>query len=789
MAITSPTAGSLWQLTIIPETHLTLTGKSNKKDATYKWDVTDPKSAVVTVLTDSATGLPYFAPKAAGEFTITLSGSAPDGTSNSVSAKITVQAPPAPGDYLNISGMNNGGSYPLGNTYPLLAIQYSKVTQSNYFQYTWSLTKAPEGSTAVLNGTYHAATFSADKTGVYEITVKSQNVVGESAQKSITVTMLLTRLIPMWNSFFGNMKASVLGSFGYAEVYMGATNGIFKYGASKMWLPIYSDLSGEFKVFAMARVSESEVYFGGQGFILRYDGANFTKINLPSVYASNKVDSMSATAADLWLSVAGHVLRFQGKDFVEAKDAAGSAIMASHVMAVSKDLVVAITNSEVPVKIFSGDAVGWKSIAPTKSEYSDIEKCVFDTTTAPIMCLGMTGQIYAMVPDIQNGFGPLEKSATYNPLPVTNMADIAWSEKNGGLLLMDTTGQFYGFNTVQKIWEKVPGIISPPLNAELSVRGASSFNAPEIISGAGEVFVLDWADPTWKKQNFPENFVFNRMYRVPDGPLMALGKFEASGGIVYIDPTKKQVIKYEKLSSGSGVVDAFATGPNDIWVVAGGLQHFDGKTWSSPSLPEGYEFANSAVGGTADGSLVFTTGYINDKNQFLVTQSGVTKMSPSDEQPYSLPRFVALDDQHVYAIGESDKGGTVWQYSIVENKWKSIVAFTDTILLDAAVVSPTDITAVGTEGKIKHFDGTNWKDETAGTVNNFSAASSANGEVWAMTSVGELYKRDAATATWKKVTDLPHHPTSMLFSMYMLNSSEYYYGGPADFTFVGVMSN
>lgn len=133
---------------------------------------------------------------------------------------------------------------------------------------------------------------------------------------------------------------------------------------------------------------------------------------------------------------------------------------------------------------------------------------------------------------------------------------------------------------------------------------------------------------------------------------------------------------------------------NDLYIAASnGLEHFDGTTWSPLPLPVDAGGTINAVGGAGGTVYALTKNrnvvqFANGNATTLTTLTTGSRMwvAGADEL------FVAGDGEiHHYAAG-------VWSTDVVAGPGLSALWGT----------SPTDVWAVGLEGRVLHYDGTAW---------------------------------------------------------------------------------
>lgn len=800
-SISSPVAGNVFELKPEPySVPITLSGTSNKENATYKWTVLDPNDAAVEIQSDPETQKPFFIPKLPGLHTITLSGSATDGTSNSVSVQVSVAKPPSEATFLEITGMNDKASYPLDGSYPLLAMNYANMSGGSYFSFNWGIATKPEGSKAQLTSISHSEIFQADVEGQYTIRVVATNAVGATTSKSITVNMLPSRVVQLWSGFFGSLVPNMFLVSGDQEIYLGSVYGVIKYGSNKQWLPIINDSSGATPIFSAAQVSGTEIYFGSKGKVLRYDGANVSVIKLPDSHKDYSVDYIAATSGSAWIIVHGGLLRVSNNK-AEVVMVNEEALGAQHVIAYAPDNVIAFGAAYNPVSQYQGLDLGWKTITPAYSQSDDdglvvMMRCAHGEATDPVICVSNKNSIYTI--PVENGnFKPLVKVAVMNPLPQETFIDIAW-KKQSGTMLLTKNGQLYTYNTIEKNWNKTPGIQSPPLDATFGVVGSAQFDLPIVIAGAGEVYKLNFGNDntmSWVKEVLPTQFAVQNMTLIPDGKAVVSGGIEQKAAIIVMDTTKKQIVSYYK-SEMDGLLDGVSgSAVNNVYgIVGGAMVHFDGTSLkkvipSDAAILNGASATATAVAVSPAGSKIYVAlSYDKTKSKIYESDDGVSFSEMTmDVQPKDIDRILVVDANNIFAFG--DFIGTyfaVWK--LEKDAWKKIHN-SSFFFTGAYAVSPNDITLVGLGGKILHFDGVNWQDEQSGVTEDFKAVSGADGRVWALTGSGQLLKRDAATASWKVESNLPKNQAAGLNELLFIDALNYFYSGGSIFNFVGVMSN
>jgi hypothetical protein len=787
-SISSPVDGSAFELKPAPySVPIVLSGASNKENATYKWTVLDSNAAPVEVQTDPKTQKPSFIPKLPGTHTITLSGSATDGTSNSVSVQVSIAKPPSEATFLGITGMNDKASYPLDSSYPLLAMSYANMSGISYFSFNWDITAKPEGSKVQLTSASHSEVFQADAEGQYTIRVTATNAVGETTSKSITVNMLPSRVVQLWGGFLGNMVPKMFLVSGDQEIYFGSDYGVIKYGSNKQWLPIINDSSGVTPISSAARASETEIYFGSKGKVLRYDRANVAVIKLPDAYANYSVERISATPSSAWIIVHGDLLHvLNNKAEVVIVD--GKVLSANHVIAYAPDNVIAFGAAYNPVSQYQGLELGWKTIAPIYSQFNDdglvaMMKCAHGGAIDPVTCISSNNSIYT-IPFEDGKFGPLVKADVMNPMPQEVFIDIAWKNQ-GGPLLLTKSGQLYTFNTLAKSWDKTPGIQSPPLDASFGVVGSAQFDLPFVIAGAGEVYKLNFGNDNtmnWVKEALPTNLNVQNMTLVPDGKAVVAGDMGQKAAIVVVDTAKKQIVSYYKSDMDGSLHSTSGSSINNVYgIVDATLVRFDGVslkkvTPSDETILSGASAAAVAV--SPEGNKIYAAlSYGSEDAKIYESDDGVLFIKMQiDVVPTKINSILVLDAKNIFAFGQTqNKYFVAWK--LEESGWKKVHDHYF-FFRDAYAASPNNITLVGLGGGILHFDGVNWQEETSGVTEHINAVSGANGQVWVLTVSGKLLKRDAATASWKMETNLPKSEVAGLNELLFIDAKNYIYSGP-----------
>jgi hypothetical protein len=140
----------------------------------------------------------------------------------------------------------------------------------------------------------------------------------------------------------------------------------------------------------------------------------------------------------------------------------------------------------------------------------------------------------------------------------------------------------------------------------------------------------------------------------------------------------------------------WGAGPNDIWGIGPGLQHWDGKSWSSQVVPlVGAQLMN--IGGHASNDL-WAVG------NFTMHWDGHTWSTPTPFPVETLLHAVwsnAATD--VYAVGV---GGTIIHWDGAG--WSPMSSGTSELLTDVWGTGPNDMYAVGSNGTILHLFGGKW---------------------------------------------------------------------------------
>lgn len=778
-SITSPLAGSLWPLTAVPEPAVPLSGESNKKDATYKWDVLDPQSVAVDVATDKTTGSPYFVPKSAGTFTITLSGAAADGTSNSTSVQVQVLAPPDPGTVLQITGMVDGSNYPLGK-YPLSAMSYVDYANYNYFKYSWGLTQKPEGSLATVTGTSHTAAFEPDKEGSYTIQVTATNLTGQTAQKGITVTLMPVKVIPYWQGYPGS-SPNVVHVVDSKEMVVATGAAIFKFGPTQ-WLPLWVVPSKFSGVYSLAKTGASLLYAGSYGKLIRLDGAIATEIPLPGAEGKAGVTAIGGKDDDVWaITQYGDVFHVVNKTPTLEKIPHGDVLIEF-----APDDILVVGKVANSIYHYGGAEKGWTatpSAYPNTSDY--MAYCATALPAKSVLCVSTGGKLYATIPDEKGKFTALTPVTDYDPLPATAFIGIALDNAYNPSL-MDDKGNLFNYSAEAKKWG-VP--ISAPAGELTYLKASLQAGQPAVLAAKEGVYLHD--GKAWVSQDMPLGFSPSRFLKVPNGPILAVG----DDLVVHIDPLTKHIIKTEKVPAT--LYDVAGNSIDSIWAISSTKTffHYDGTAWTEvvpilPEVPQTQSY-DGEFGMSADGKTLYSTTY-GWPNSFVQSTDGKNfEAMASDKLSMGVERILPADAQTVYAFGGDlfAKTPAIWKLGNA-GKWEmQALPVIATSLIDAVVISPTDITAVGLNGGILHYDGSKWVSETSGVTGTLVRVSAANGTVMAMTEGGQLIMRDAKLGTWTLAGNLQKDQASNLGSFFMVSEQEFFYGGPGLFNFVGVMGN
>jgi len=168
-------------------------------------------------------------------------------------------------------------------------------------------------------------------------------------------------------------------------------------------------------------------------------------------------------------------------------------------------------------------------------------------------------------------------------------SDELWAVGTGGLVLKRSQG----------VWAPQVSGTTKKLNG-ISGRSAND------IWVVGEQGTLLHFNGTWVTTQSPTTANLNAVWESPNGAITVLA---GDGSILQRDSST-----WSTAVPGSGKDYLFAwiwgDAPNDIWAVNGGLLHWDGQSWSSPSMPTN---GGGPVTGTS-GSDVYVLAYEQNTN-------------------------------------------------------------------------------------------------------------------------------------------------------------------------------
>jgi hypothetical protein len=182
------------------------------------------------------------------------------------------------------------------------------------------------------------------------------------------------------------------------------------------------------------------------------------------------------------------------------------------------------------------------------------------------------------------------------------------------------------------------------------------------------------------------------------------------------------------------------TGPNDVWLFQRSwYAHFDGSRWSRTDW--GSDFSPSFGQVTPNGTVWLLGGA---KTRYWDGRSWV---SASTARPRRALSLFAVDDDHVYTVGEY---ATIHRWSGDTWQQESPTPPNPQHYGDIWFESDDRAWIVGDYGAIRHWDGSTWEEHQSGTLAQlFAVTGSASDDVWAAGEGGTLLHFDGSS--WSAV--------------------------------------
>ncbi len=467
-------------------------------------------------------------------------------------------------------------------------------------------------------------------------------------------------------------------------------------------------------------ISATDAWAGGNdGILAHWDGSSWQAVDASKTIEANQVSTLDMLASNsVWAYAGGLFILYDGSAWTTVPDSVSST-MYSISMLSSTDGWTSGTDAHFG----HWDGSNWSEITASPS--------VTETMYSISMLSSTDG--WAVGGTVIPNVGMQGKIARWNgtswdafPSPVTNRIfyGVDFSSPTEGWVVGvgGTTEHWNGTN-----WTLVP----PPGSCQLSC-GAVNLSAIYSIN-ANDAWAVGstngWTSNTWHW----DGLVWTEINAPTGAPLHSVVMLAPNNGwsvadrgtIYHWDGTSWSVATTQWLTNGLYALDFVS--PDDGWAVgvlnqstppAWGLQHWNGSAWTEYQPPS------------------YTPGPMKDVD-----------MLASDQ---------------VWAVGSQAvfywHGSTWTQQSATGN-------FMDAL----SMVSPTDGWAVGSSGKIVHFDGTSWTNYTSPTTTNLWSLDMVNAdEGWAGGTLGLMLHYQSGT--WSQVA--PNPGTTTIEAIQMLDANE-----------------
>ena len=187
--------------------------------------------------------------------------------------------------------------------------------------------------------------------------------------------------------------------------------------------------------------------------------------------------------------------------------------------------------------------------------------------------------------------------------------------------------------------------------------------------------------------------------------------------------------------------DLWGASPNDIWGVDrdGGGQHWNGSAWSPVTIwSPGVNSANTGtVWGTASNRVWAGAGNFNTggKISYYNGSTWVTQYNGL----VAPTKIWGSSESDIWAVGVKNSSGAILHFNGVA--WSEVPPIANNFALwDVWGLGPDDVWAVGSGGRVIHFDGTQWQSVNSGTDQNLTAVWGTNSELWIGGHIGGLLR-------------------------------------------------
>lgn len=257
-----------------------------------------------------------------------------------------------------------------------------------------------------------------------------------------------------------------------------------------------------------------------------------------------------------------------------------------------------------------------------------------------------------------------------------------------------TNGPVWSFRTLAGVWSTMTS------NSTSILQGVWGSSASDVYAVGSGGTILHYNGSAWSTVTSPVSAWLYDVWGLSANSVFVVG---SSASILYYNGSNWSTMS-NPLSPSEQLFGVWGTALNNVFAVGGNgsIVHYNGSAWST--VVSGTTEYLYGIGGV-NASNIFALG----NNGTLLRYNGTTWLSVSGVTSNRLYHAWGLSASDVYVCGYRELqhyDGTSWSPEIstiddLRGIWGS---------------AADDVFVVGISGRIKHFDGTTWRNMTSGTT-------------------------------------------------------------------------
>lgn len=455
------------------------------------------------------------------------------------------------------------------------------------------------------------------------------------------------------------------------------------------WCP-YGPLFTGARLASIWGFDRDDIWVGGSsGTLFHFNGQFWTAATMPTTYASASIYSIwGSSPSDVYVVTnISPMLHWDGTALNPLN--AGSTDM-SGLLVVGGSGENDVWSGGIGEKVIHWDGTTWNVIQNPNSPSNQQLRSIWSRSFNEAWIVG-NQNVNKILRCTNSGCNDIRPSQVSKPMNIwgTSPSNI-WI----GTAAVGTTPSSFWNSSDAENWNNYPS--NSALNFFSGIWGYNSNDIWAVGNNTyGSTFV-HWEGNAWREvTSGTSNQLFSIWGSAPstsENAIWAVGEYGTDlkwqdGHWVSAIPASSAI---------ENLLDAWGSGPNDIWAVGqGGIIHWNGIQWSSV-------LANTSLNG-----------------------------------------IWGIDASHVWAAGAN---GTILSWDGLN--WNSIVTGTTNYLYDVWAFATNNVWVVGGGGMTLHYDGSKWTQISAGTPDDLVGVwGSGPSDVWAVSNKGSIMHLDNS-GTW-----------------------------------------